>query len=61
MTHRALIHELTALAPRWNEPSEQTGEPSASTGSLVQQAMSVPGEEPFLHAALHLGIGTAST
>ncbi|MEH1124406.1 DinB family protein [Micromonospora sp. CPCC 206061] len=51
VVHRAMVDELS----RHDDEAWQAG-----LGALVQPAMTVPGQRPYRHAALHLGGFTAA-
>ena len=52
----ALLDELGALSDeQWSGAPELEHDAAASLGGLVQYVMTVPNQQPFWHAAIHLG------
>jgi hypothetical protein len=52
----ALLDELNALTDeQWAGAPELAHEAAGSLGGLMQYAMTVPNQQPYWHAAIHLG------
>jgi hypothetical protein len=53
----ALVAELSGYADdQWAEPLPIEHPEAASVGALAQYVMTVPGNAPYWHAAIHLGV-----